>query len=141
VSKIKYFEGFDGVKAMYADTWRNNKEKMIYAITDVKAAVTTMGKFFYKEYMPARMAHGVKVKDIMTQNKEGQHEVKVTNRYLREAKLAKGLFEDLGIEINIYDNKMAIAAYDKKKPCGVIVENEKIASAMKNIFKYLWNLT
>src|ERR1039458_7649616 len=46
VSKIKYFEGFDGVKTMYADTWRENKDKMIYAITDVRAAVSTMGKFF-----------------------------------------------------------------------------------------------
>jgi sugar-specific transcriptional regulator TrmB len=141
VSKIKYFEGFDGVKAMYADTWRNNKNKMIYAITDVRAAVSTMGKFFYNEYMPTRMAHKVRVKDIMTENKEGRHEVEVTSKYLREAKLAKGLFENLGVEINIYDNKLAIAAYDKEKPCGVIIENEKIANAMKNIFEYLWKLT
>ncbi len=138
VSKLKYFEGFDGVQSMYADTWRNNKEKQIYAITDVKAAVSTMGDFFYNDYMPARMAHSVQVKDIMTENEEGQHEVKVTEKYQRQAKLAKGLFEDLGVEINIYDNKLAIAAYDKEKPCGVIIENEKIASAMKNIFEYLW---
>ncbi len=141
VSKLKYFEGFDGVKAMYADTWRNNKDKTIYAITDVRAAVSTMGKFFYNEYMPARMAHGVKVKDIMTESKEGLREVKMTEQYLREAKLAKGLFENLNVEINIYDNKLAIAAYDKEKPCGVIIENEKIASAMKNIFQYLWKQT
>jgi sugar-specific transcriptional regulator TrmB len=141
VSKIKYFEGFDGVKAMYADTWRNNKNKMIYAITDVRAAVSTMGKFFYKEYMPARMAHGVKVKDIVTENKEGLHEVAVTKQYLREAKLAKGLFENLNVEINIYDNKLAITAYDKQKPCAVIIENETIAGAMKNIFEYLWKLS
>jgi sugar-specific transcriptional regulator TrmB len=137
-SKIKYFEGFDGVKAMYADTWRNNNNKMIYAITDVRAAVGTMGQFFYNEYMPARIAHGVKVKDIMTESKEGRHEAKVTKQYLREAKLAKGLFEDLGVEINMYDDKLAITAYDKQKPCGIIIENAKIAGAMKNIFEYLW---
>ncbi len=138
VSKTKYFEGFDGVKNMYADTWRNNEDKMIYAITDVRAAVETMGEFFYNEYMPARIAHGVRVRDIMTENAEGRHEVEVTGQFQREAKLAKGLFENLGVEINIYDNKLAIAAYDKERPCGVIIENEKIASAMKNIFEYLW---
>jgi len=141
VSKIKYFEGFDGVKAMYSDTWRDNKNKIIYAITDVKAAVATMGDFFYKEYMPARMAHGVKVKDIMTQSKEGNQEVRKAKNYMREAKLAKGFFEDLGVEVNIYENKLAITAYDKAKPCGVIIENEKIATAMKNIFEYLWKVT
>lgn len=138
VSKIKYFEGFDGVQNIYADTWRNNEGKMIYAITDVKAAVSTMGEFFYEEYMPARIAHKVKVKDIMTENEEGRQEVKMTDQVLREAKLAQGLFENLGIEINIYENKLAIVAYDKERPSGVIIENEKIASAMKNIFEYLW---
>lgn len=141
ISKIKYFEGFDAVKGMYADTWRNNKDKIIYAITDVRAAVNSMGKFFYNEYMPARVVHGVRVKDIMTENKEGRLEAQAGKKYLRQAKLAKGLFEDLGVEINIYENKLAIAAYDKKKPCGVIIENEKIASAMKNIFEYLWELS
>lgn len=141
VSKIKYFEGFEGVKAMYSDTWRNNEEKIIRAITDPKAAVKTMGEFFYKKYMPDRIAHGVKVRDIMTDNKEGRQEVKKSREYLREAKLAKGLFEDLGIEINIYENKLSIAAYDDRKPCGVIIENEKIASAMKNVFEYVWKLT
>jgi sugar-specific transcriptional regulator TrmB len=141
ISKIKYYEGFEGVKAMYADTWRNNKNKMIYAITDVRAVEESMSKYTYKEYMPERIAHGVRVKDIMTDNKEGRKAVKISKQYLREAKLAKGLFENLGIEINIYDNKMAIAAYNKQKPCGVIIENEKIASAMKNIFEHLWKLT
>jgi sugar-specific transcriptional regulator TrmB len=141
VSKISYFEGFDGVKAMYADTWRDNKGKLIRAITDPKAAVNTMGEFFYKKYMPDRIAHGVRVKDIMNDSKEGRHETKISNKYLREAKLAKGLFENLGIEVNIYENKLAIAAYDKEKPCAVIIENEKIASAMKNIFEYMWKLT
>lgn len=141
VSKIKYFEGFDGVKALYADSWRNNPDKMVYAITDVQAAVDTMSDFFYKEYMPARVAHDVKVRDIMTDNAAGQKEVKSTTHLLREAKLAKDLFQDLGVEINIYDNKTAIAAYDKEKPCGVIIENQKIASAMKNIFEYLWKMS
>ena len=141
VSKIKYFEGFDGVKAMYADTWRDNKSKIIRAVTDPKAAVNTMGEFFYKKYMPDRISHGVKVKDIMTDSKEGIKETKLSSQYLREAKLAKGLFENLGVEINIYENKFAITAYDMEKPCAIIIENEKIASAMKNIFEYMWKLT
>jgi sugar-specific transcriptional regulator TrmB len=139
VSKLRYYEGFNGLRNLYADTWRDNPEKMIYAITDVKAAVETAKDYFHDEYMPARVAHGVFVKDIMTESPEAEHEVDVTDQHLREARLAKGLFENLGIEINIYGNKLAIAAYDKEKPTGVIIENEKIAAAMKNIFEYLWD--
>jgi len=128
VSKLRYFEGFDGLKTLYA-------------ITDVQAAVETAGEFFRKDYMPKRVAHGVKVKDIMTESNEARHELAVTNQFMREIKMAPGLFKDLGVEINIYDNKTMIAAYDKEKPTGVIIENEKIATAMKNIFEYLWKVT
>jgi sugar-specific transcriptional regulator TrmB len=141
VSKIKYFEGFDGLKSIYSDSWRNNASKQIYAITDVQAAVDTAEEFFRKEYMPARIAHGIHVKDIMTESSEAEHEINRNQEQLRDIRMAKGLFKDLGIEINLYDNKTMIAAYDKEKPAGVIIENEKITDAMKNIFEYLWQTT
>ncbi len=141
ISKIKYFEGVDGLKNMYADSWRNNESKQIYAITDVQAAIETADDFFRHEYMPARIAHGVHVKDIMTESPEAEHEIKRNKEQLRDIRMAKDLFKDLGVEINIYDNKTMIAAYDKEKPAGVIIENQKIASAMKNLFEYLWEMT
>lgn len=140
-SKIKYFEGFDGVKNLYSDSWRENKGKQIYAITDVKAAVATMGEFFRNDYMPERVKRGVRVKDIMTQSEDARVEQQNTSKYLREVKLAKDLFKDLEIELNIYDDKVAIVAYDSVKPSGVLIKNQRIANAMKNIFEYLWNKT
>ena len=48
------------------------------------------------------------------------------------------IFEDLGIEVNIYDDKVSIVAYDKKLPSGVLIKNAKISEAMRKIFQYLW---
>jgi len=139
-SEIKYFEGMEGVKNLYSDTWRENNDKIIYAITDYKNAYENMGNFFRKEYFPARIKHGVWVKNLIPESPEGKRDIETAKEMLREMKFVK-LFEDLDIEINIYNDKTAIVAFDKKNPSGVIIKNEKIAEAMKSIFEYLWKKT
>lgn len=134
---FKYLEGFEGVKNLYADTWRNNKGKVIYAVTDAQAAIETMGEFFAKEYWADRVNHGVRVKIIMEDSAYGRREKARAKELLREVKLIKD-FEGLGIELNIYDNKVLIVAYDKKLPSGVLIKNPKIAASIKNLFDYIW---
>lgn len=137
---IKYFEGFDGVKNLYADTWRDNKEKMIYGISDYKSAYKAMEDFFKKEYFPSRVKHKVKIKNILSESEEGRKEVKIAKSLLREMKFVK-FFKDLNIDVNIYSDKIAIIAFDEKHPSGVLIKNEKIALAFRNIFEYIWKIT
>jgi sugar-specific transcriptional regulator TrmB len=137
LSEVSYFEGLNGIRNLYADSWRDNKEKKIYCITDYESAYKNLGSFFEKEYFPARLRHNVKVKNLIPESKEGREKMKTAKEMLREMKFIK-IFENLGIEINIYDSKTSIILLDKKKPSGVIIKNEKIAEAMKNIFDYLW---
>lgn len=140
ISEVNYFEGLEGVKNLYADSWRNNEEKIIYCITDYKSAYETMGEFFEKEYFPARIRHGVKIRNLIPESEKGRKELKTANTLLREMKFIK-LFKDLEIEINIYEEKVSIVAFDKNKPSGVIIKNERIANALKEIFGYLWKTT
>ena len=56
---------------------------------------------------------------------------------IREMKFVK-LFENLGIEINIYASKVSIVTFNEKNPSGVLIKNDLIAKAFKNIFEYLW---
>lgn len=136
-SEMKYFEGMEGVKNLYADSWRNNEEKVIYAITDYKNAYKTMGNFFRNDYFPMRIQHGVRVKNIIPESLEGRNDLKKAKQFLREMKFVN-IFKDLSVEINIYDSKVAIVSFDKKNPSGVIIKNEHIANALKEIFNYLW---
>lgn len=140
LSDIKYFEGIEGVKTLYADTWRNNADKMIYAITDYKKAYETMHDFFREEYFQTRVQHGVHVKNLIPESKEGRRDLKEAKKLLRQMKFIK-IFEDLGIEVNIYDSKVMIVAFDQRNPSGILIKNETIAKAFKNIFEYLWKNT
>ena len=137
LSEIKYFEGFEGIKSLYGDSWRDNSDKVIYAITDYKNAYKTMGDFFHQDYFINRINHGVKVINLLPESPEGKRDLKMAKKMLREMKFIK-LFENLNIEINIYGPKVSIVAFDEKNPSGVIIKNQTVANAFKNIFEYLW---
>ncbi len=137
-SDIRYFEGLEGVKNLYSDSWRDNKEKMIYAITDYDKAYDALNNFLEKEYFPSRVKHGVRVKSLLPKNSvTGKRDVARANALLRDMRFVD-LFKDLGIEINIYGSKVSIIAFDKIKPSGVIIKNDIIAKAFKCIFENLW---
>ncbi len=134
---VKYFEGQDALKSLYADTWRDNKDKEIRAITDYTSAYETLGKFFEGEYFKDRVREGVRVKNLLPESKYGKRDFKTSKALLRDMKFID-LFRDLGIELNIYQSKVSVVAFDKKHPIGVIIKNDIIANAFRNIFDYLW---
>jgi len=137
LSEIKYFDGQEGLKSLYADTWRENKAKEILAITDYKQAYHLMGVEYFRNYFKKRVEKQVKVKNLLPPSKEGEEDLKDSKELLREMKFIK-IFEDLGIEINIYDNKVSIVSFDDDHPNGILIKNSKIAEAFKNIFNFLW---
>jgi sugar-specific transcriptional regulator TrmB len=136
-SDIKYFEGLDGVKNLYADSWRDNKEKMIYAITDYDKAYKSLNTFLEKEYFPDRISGDVHVKSLLPKSASGKRDLLRAKELLRDMKFVN-IFKDLGIEINIYGPKISIVVFDEKKPSGIIIKNQIIAKAFKDIFEYLW---
>jgi len=141
LSEIKYFEGLDGVMSLYHDTWRNNKEKKIYALTDYERAYEVMGdEFLRNDYFKRRVEKGVRIKSMLPDSKIGRADIPQAKTLLRDMRFID-LFEDLGIEINVYDDKVALFAFDKKRPSGILIKNETIANAFKHILKYLWGTT
>jgi len=136
-SDIKYFEGIEGVKNLYADSWRDNNDRMIYAITDYEKAYDTLGAFFRKEYFPDRIEKGVKVKSLLPPSMSGKKDLLHAQEMLREMRFSK-IFKNLGMEMNIYGSKVSIVTFDKDKPSGMIIKNKILANAFKDIFGHLW---
>jgi sugar-specific transcriptional regulator TrmB len=137
-SDIRYFEGVDGVQNLYADSWRDNDEKVIYAITDYEKAYATLGRFFKEEYFVDRVAHDVHVKSLLPKSSIGQSDAKKAKTLLRDMRFLD-IFKDLGIEVNIYGEKVSIVAFDKRKPSGVIIKNKIISQAFKALFNHMWS--
>ncbi|MES3005914.1 MAG: helix-turn-helix domain-containing protein [Patescibacteria group bacterium] len=139
-SDIRYFEGVESVKNLYEDSWRENKDKKIYCITDYDKAYDTLNNFLEQEYFPDRVKRGISIKSLLPQSTSGKRDISRSKELLRDMRFLN-TFKDLGIELNIYGSKVSIVAFDKKKPSGVIIKNEIIAKAFKNIFESLWATT
>lgn len=138
VADIKYFDGLEGVMNLYNDTWRENREKVIYALTDYEKAYAVVGNAFLRnKYFEQRVKHGVRVQSLLPDSAVGRKDVKDAQKLLREMRFID-LFEDLGIELNVYDDKVALFAFDAERPSGVLIKNKTIADAFKHIFAYLW---
>ena len=137
MTEARYYQGFEGVKALYGDTWRNNKGKMIFAITDYERAYRVMGDFFRKEYFEQRVKHGIKVRSLLPPSASGKADKIKAAELLREMRFVD-LFKDLGIELNIYDDKIVLVAFDEQNPTGVLLKNRVMVDAFKHIFEFLW---
>ncbi len=137
-SDVRYFEGAEGVKNLYADTWRDNEEKIIYAITDYDKAYKVLGDFFENEYFSDRVRHGVKVKSLLSKSKSGLRDISRSEKLLRDMRFLD-VFKNLGIEINVYGDKLSIVTFDDKEPSGIMIKNEIIAKAFKSLFTYIWD--
>jgi hypothetical protein len=61
----------------------------------------------------------------------------ISNTVLREARLFPKEKYEIGNEIMIYDNKIAI--YSGKDEIGLIVENETLAKTFRNIWQMAWD--
>lgn len=137
-TSVKYFEGYDGVTVSYQDTYQDNQEKIIYAITDYDSAYKNLNDFLEKDYFPARVNQKVRVQSILSKkSKMGSKDKSRAKELLRDMRYID-ILNGLGIEINIYSNKIHIVSFDKKNPSAVIIQNEIIARAFKEIFSYIW---
>lgn len=136
-TEVKHVTGFDGVKALYDHSWRNNEDKQILAITDYKQAYDVMGDFFRKDYFHKRVEKGISVQSILPESKIGRKDKAQAKALKRDMRFLP-LFEELGIELNIYDDNVSIVAFDAERPSGVIITNSIIAKAFKEIFTVLW---
>ncbi len=134
---VKYFEGFEALKNMYTDTIYNNKERNLYTFTDYTKGYSTLGTWLEKEYLPERVRTGVKVQSIVPNSPFNEKYIASAKGLLRELCFVD-IFKDFGIEINLYDSKIAIVAFDETHPVGIVIQNDIITSAFREMFNYIW---
>lgn len=136
---IQYFDGVEGLKQAYEDTIRNNSSKVIYGFTgtDTVLSEKSIDMDWIEYYIARRKKAGVEFLDIATASKNEPHWIKA--RDSKDFRLTKVLPPgfDFDIELAIYENKILIASFAKEHPLAVLIEDEKVAKTMKELFRYI----
>lgn len=134
--RIQYFEGLDGIKAIYEDTLTSKTEILNFSNS---AEIRKYWPTYDKDYVAKRAHKKIHLKGLITDDEAGrkvQSEDKLYNREMHLLPKNKYTFTN---EINIYDNKVAIISFADEL-IGMIIESPEIAATQRAIFQMSWDL-
>ena len=134
--KVQFFEGEEGVKQAYEDTLENNPEKFLRDITGVDGVFTRFGDKWVQYYMDKRSKLGIRCTDLAPDSDWARKSKEDDGKYLRTTKLLPTEYF-FDAEIALYGDKVGIFSYAKENPVAILIEDETISHAMKQLFDFI----
>jgi sugar-specific transcriptional regulator TrmB len=134
---VRFYESREGLKAIYEDTLKQKKGSEILAYGSIEDMFKSLPEFL-PDYITRRVKTGIKVRAILKETSSAKKFLRAGKKEMREVRtLAERIFPTK-IEINIYENKMAMYSFQNQS--GLIIEDEEIANTQKAIFEILWKV-
>jgi HTH-type transcriptional regulator, sugar sensing transcriptional regulator len=136
--KIRFYEGEEGIKAVYADTIKDAKEILAF-VSVASAYKSKVIDYLTKQYVLQRSEKKIMAKVIAPDSPLSQKYKKRDKQEYRQTKLISEKDYPFSIEINIYGNKIAFMSYNENELMGVIIESKEIAKTMRSIHRFFWD--
>lgn len=131
--KVKYYDGEDGIIAMYEDSLTSSTEILSWLNTERTADFSAP---YFTEYYKRRTKKGIHIKaivndvpiawEINARNKEEDREMRIIPREMM----------DIVPECYIYDDKVSFMSLREK--FGVMIESKDIAEAQRKLYDLAW---
>ena len=138
--RVRFFEGWEGVRHVYEDTLTAQSELLNFANS---AVVRTFWPNYDEEYVAQRVKRGIHLRGIAPDDAAGRRVHGEDKEKMREIRLVPASDFDFTNEINVYDHKVAICSFDsgmkgESAMFGVIIESKEVAETQRQIFEMAW---
>lgn len=134
---VRTFEGIEGIKEVYRDTLKEGKE--IWAILQTTEVEPELYRWLTRTYVKQRAKQGIKAKVIASEDVKTPEYTRKDKVELRETRVVPKRKFPVGIEVDIYGNKVGFMAFRKgAQHLGIIIENILIAETMRALFQLAW---
>lgn len=134
--RVRFFEGWEGVKRVYEDTLTAKSELLNFANSTV---VRAFWPNYDEEYVDERVRRGIHLRGIAPDDATGKRVHGEDKSKLREIRLVSSKEYDFKNEIKIYDHKVAIVSFGQNSEMfGVIIESKEVAETQRQIFEMAW---
>ncbi|MFA5947972.1 MAG: helix-turn-helix domain-containing protein [Candidatus Gracilibacteria bacterium] len=133
--RIRYFEGIEGIKAIYADTLTAKTEILNYSNSQ---EIRKNWPTYDKDYVEQRAKKQIYLRGLSPRDRAGEIVKSEDEKYHRQMRLIPPTEFDFSNEINIYDDKVAIISF-KDELIGMIIESVEIANSQRTIFNMCWS--
>lgn len=135
IPRIRYYEGREGIKKVYADTLTAKTEILNYA--DSKS-IREFWPNYDEEYVGERVKKRIYLRGIAPLDEYGEKVASENEKKYREIRLVKAGPYSFANEINIYDDKVSIVSFGKNEVVGMVIESPEIANTQRAIFMMAW---
>ncbi len=134
---VRVFEGVEGIKEVYNDTLREGKE--IWAVLQTSDVQPEIYKWLTTVYAKKRREGKILAKVIVAADRRTQDYVGKNEAELRETVVvAKDKFQ-VGIEMDIYGDKVAFITFRKDADhIAILIQNKLIADTMRAMWGLVW---
>lgn len=141
-TKVRFFEGKAGLEKIFLDIlltmkMTKNKDKEILAISSGKDIFKVLPDH-EKKFMQKRIKERIQIKWIAPESEVSRKFQKKDQRDYREMKFFDNKKYPFHVEIDIYDNKIALLNLDQE-PTGTIIEDIKLSESFRSLFNLLWS--
>ncbi len=135
--RVRYFEGFDGIRHIYEDTLTSKTEILNYGDSE---EIRKHWPSYDEDYVAKRADKKIFLRGIALDDEYGRKVVQNNTDYNREIRLIPKDKFNFSNEIHIYDDKVAIISY-KDELIGMIIESPEIANTQRSIFSMVWEFS
>ena len=141
-TKIRFFEGKEGVEKIYADTLLTMKinrdpKKEILAISSGEDVYNLIPEH-QKQFIDKRIKGRIPIRWIAPEDKISRELDKTSGEEFRKMKFFDSKKYKFNIEIDVYADKIALLSFSKERN-GVIIENKSLAESFRSLFNLLWD--
>lgn len=134
---VKIYEGINGIKEVYNDTLKEGKE--IWAILQTSEVEPKIYEWLTHTYSKKRADMGIWAKVIAAEDLKTKYYVSKNKTEKRETRIVPKKKFPIGIEVDIYGNKVAFINFHKNSDLvGIIIQNDLIANTMRAMFTLAW---
>jgi sugar-specific transcriptional regulator TrmB len=131
---VKYFEGEEGILAIYEDSLSSKTEILSWLNTENTA---DFAFDYFQDYYKRRAKKGIHIKAIVNDVPISYEIHKRDKAEDREMRIISREMMDIGPECYIYDDKVAYMSL--KERFGVIIESSDIADAQRKLYNLAWH--
>ncbi len=135
---VRVYEGLEGVKTVFEDTLTTSTKKL-YGILSMADLYDVPGKDYMKDYVNRRVAAGIVLNVVRSEEKEAEETWSTSTTEHRELRYAPRSFI-FPMTVYLYDNKVAIVS-TQKETFGMIMESQDFYATLKNFFDIMWQVS
>jgi predicted DNA-binding transcriptional regulator len=133
---VQFFDGTEGIKEVYDDLIRSNKEKVVRGFTGAQALLNLMGYDWGDRIVKKRSTAGVKWLAVAAESEYAREMSKHDMEQLRKTRFLPPPYT-FDIELVTYDDKAALISFAEDHPWAMIITDKKIAETIKALFSYI----